>query len=64
MTDVLLGIVAYSFKVKFGLVKASGAKLQMVKYLQKKLDIEKLSQSHERKMRGGLRFNVEEFDAK
>lgn len=64
MTDVLLGIVAYSFKVKFGLVKAKGAKLEMVKYVQKKLSIDKLSETQVRKMRGGLRFSVEEFDAK
>lgn len=64
MTDVLLGIVAYSFKVKFGMVKANGAKLQMVKYLQKKLMVEKLSESQQHKMRGGLRFSVEEFNAK
>lgn len=63
MTDVLLGIVAYSFKVKFGMVKAVGAKLEMVKYLQKKLDIDKLSESQEIKKRGGLRFSVEEFHA-
>lgn len=64
MTDVLLGIVAYSFKVKFGLVKATGAKLEMVKYVQKKLSVAKLSETQERKMRGGLRFSVEEFDAR
>lgn len=64
MTDVLLGIVAYSFKVKFGLVKAKGAKLEMVKYIQKKLSIDKLSATQLRKMRGGLRFSIEEFDAK
>lgn len=64
MTDVLLGIVAYAFKVKFGMVKGKGAKLEMVKYLQKKLDVEKLSQSQTIKKRGNLRFSVEEFDAK
>lgn len=64
MTDVLLGIVAYAYKVKFGMVKAGGAKLAMVKYLQKKLDIEKLSESREIKKRGGFRFSVEEFHAK
>lgn len=64
MTDVLLGIVAYAFKVKFGMVKGKGAKLEMVKYLQNKLDIEKLSESQKIKKRGGLRFSVEEFRAK
>lgn len=64
MTDVLLGIVAYAFKVKFGMVKGKGAKLEMVKYLQKKLDVDKLSESQKIKKRGGLRFSVEEFDAK
>lgn len=61
MTDVLLGIVAYAYKVKFGMVKASGAKLEIVKYLQKKLEIDKLSESREIKKRGNFRFNVEEF---
>lgn len=64
MTDVLLGVVAYAFKVKFGMVKGKGAKLEMVKYLQKQLDIEKLSQTQKIKKRGGLRFTVEEFHAK
>lgn len=61
MTDVLLGIVAYAFKVKFGMVKGKGAKLEMVKYLQKKLNIDKLSETQKIKKRGGLRFCVEEF---
>ncbi|MGB4800746.1 MAG: DUF3800 domain-containing protein [Candidatus Saccharimonadales bacterium] len=63
MTDVLLGIVAYAFKVKFGMVKGKGAKLEIVKYLQKKLDIDKLSETQKIKKRGGLRFCVEEFHA-
>lgn len=63
ITDVLLGIVAYAFKVKFGMVKASGAKLAMVKYVQKKLGVSKLSESQKTKKRGGLRFSVEEFHA-
>lgn len=64
MTDVLLGIVAYAFKVRFGMVKGKGAKLEMVKYLQKKLDVDKLSQSQKIKKRRGLRFSIEEFNAK
>src|SRR5690606_6501778 len=64
MTDVLLGLVAYSFKVKFGMVKAEGAKLAMVKYVQKKLGGVRLSETQVRKLRGGLRFSVEEFVAK
>lgn len=63
MTDVLLGIVAYAYKVKYGMVKAGGAKLEMVKYLQKMLDIDKLSESQTIKKRRGLRFSVEEFKA-
>lgn len=64
VTDVLLGIVAYAYKVKFGMVKANGAKLEMVKYLQKKLNIDKLSETQTIKKRGGLRVSIEEFDAK
>ncbi len=63
MTDVLLGIIAYSFKVKFGLVKAKGAKLEMVKYLQKKLQIDRLSETNSKKVKGGIRFEIEEYDA-
>jgi hypothetical protein len=64
ITDVLLGIVAYAFKVKFGMVKGEGAKLQMVKYLQKQLSIDKLSQSQKIKKRAGWRLSIEEFQAK
>ncbi len=64
MTDVLLGIVAYAFKVKFGMVKGEGAKLKMVKYLQKQLGASKLSETQKIKKRGGLRFSVEEFNAR
>ena len=46
------------------MVKANGAKLEMVKYLQKKLDIDKLSETQTIKKRGGLRVSIEEFDAK
>ena len=63
MTDVLLGIVAYAFKVKFGMVKGKGAKLEMVKYLQKKLEVNRLSESQKIKKRDGMRFSVEEFHA-
>jgi len=63
VTDVLLGIVAYAFKVKFGLVKAKGAKLEMVKHLQKKLGVAKLSNNHVKKLRGGVKFQVEEYHA-
>ena len=64
MTDVLLGIVAYAFKVKFGMVKGKGAKLEKAKYVEKKLDVQKLSESQKIRKRGGLRFSVEEFHAK
>ncbi len=64
MTDVLLGIIAYSFKVKFGLVKGNGAKLEMVKYLQKKLGVKKLSETHSKKLKGGMYMQIEEYNAK
>lgn len=61
MCDVLLGTVAYAFKIKFGLVKARGAKVEMVKYLQKKLAVSRISANVDKKLRGGVHFSVEEY---
>lgn len=61
--DVILGTVAYAFKVKHGLVKINKAKLQLVKHLQKLLEIEALSTSVDVK-KNGIRFKVTEIKTK
>ena len=63
MTDVLLGTIAYAFKIKYGIIAPSknSAKLMLVKYLQQLLGIKILSESFTKKMRGGSRFGVEEY---
>lgn len=64
MADVLIGAVAYAFKIKYGLVKPSpkNAKFQLVKYIQKLLDQPALSETFERRMRAGRKFQVKEVD--
>jgi hypothetical protein len=62
--DVLLGLVAYSFKVKYGLVPGNGVKLKAVKHLQSKLNVPALSESFERRMKKGAQFRVLEFERK
>jgi hypothetical protein len=61
--DVILGTIAYAFKVENGLVTPSKAKLQLVKYLQKKLRIPALSTSLDRKVKG-VRFKVTEINSR
>lgn len=63
LVDVLLGAVAYAFKIKYKHVKPkhSGAKLQLVKYIQHKLNIPELSTSLKRRCRFGVTFSVEEL---
>jgi hypothetical protein len=63
MVDVLLGVVAYSFKIKYGIVKPNkkNAKFQLVKHIQKHLNVDQLSTSHKHSLRFGRRFSVKEF---
>ena len=63
LVDVLVGSVAYAFKIKHRQLHAShkSAKLQLVKHLQKKLAIETIAEKLNRKMLHGLRFSVEEY---
>jgi len=61
--DVLLGTVAYAFKVENGLITPSKAKLQLVKHLQKKLRVPALSTSLDRKIKG-VRFKLTEINSK
>jgi hypothetical protein len=64
MVDVLLGTVAYAFKIKYGLVKGSGAQLRLLKHLQVKLGAVFLAQSQVVRLRNGDVFEVIEIAAK
>ncbi|MCR4277444.1 MAG: hypothetical protein NUV80_04540 [Candidatus Berkelbacteria bacterium] len=64
LCDVLVGTVAYAFKVKYGVVKGEGAKLGIVKHLQKRLGLGRLSQTFQKRLKGGIYFSVEEYDNK
>lgn len=60
LVDVLLGLVAYSYKIKFGLVSGSGAKLRLLKHLQRKLNIQNLSEAQVVKLARGEVFEIVE----
>lgn len=63
VVDVLLGAIAYSFKIKYGLVRPNKGKpeLKLVKHIQKILNIPLLSERLDRRMRFGRYFKIEEF---
>lgn len=63
LTDVLLGTVAYAYKLKYKFVSPgkNSAKLQLVKHLQKRLDIDILTKDVNRNMKRGLKFHIDEF---
>lgn len=61
MTDVLLGVAAYSYKIKLGIIRGSGAKLRLLKHLQRKLDIANLSEQQTIKLARGEVFEVHEY---
>ncbi len=61
--DVLLGTIAYAFKIEKGLVAPNKAKLQVVKYLQKKLRVPVISTDLERRVKG-VRFKITEINQK
>lgn len=58
IVDVLLGLVAYSYKIKLGIVRGSGAKLRLLKHLQKKLNVTELSNQQVIKLRRGELFEI------
>lgn len=66
VVDVLLGTVAYSFKIKYGLIKPSrsNAKFKLMKYLQKLLNTDKLAEDSNYRLRFGKRFTIREFKGK
>lgn len=58
MVDVLLGTVAYAYKINMGIVSGSGAKLRLLKHLQKKLSISVLAQEQAVKVKRGEMFEI------
>lgn len=65
LVDVLLGAVAYAFKVDQGLIpKPNKAKLQLVKRIQKNLRVPALAIDMERRVKNGIRFKVREIKFK
>lgn len=64
ITDVLLGIICYAFKLKYKLIKPNNknAKLRILKHLQKLLNIEYLSEECNLKLRFGRKFNIKVFN--
>lgn len=61
LVDVLLGAVAYAFKVENGLLKPSKAKIQIVKHIQKHLRVPVLAADMERKVKNGVKFKIKEI---
>jgi hypothetical protein len=64
LCDVLLGCVAYAYKVQHGLVKPNKEKLELVKHLQKKIGVPALSTPFDRHIKNGITFKVTEKKAK
>lgn len=61
MTDVLLGTVAYDFKLKYGLIKPNprSGKFRIMEHLRKRLNLTDLSTTAT--IRKPVHFSVEEF---
>lgn len=64
IVDVLLGLVAYAYKIKLGIVSGSGAKLRLLKHLQRKLGVAELSREQIIKVKRGEMFEVVEHKEK
>jgi hypothetical protein len=64
LCDVLLGCVAYAYKVQYGLVKPNREKLELVKHLQKKIGVPALSTPFDRRIKNGITFKVTEKKTK
>lgn len=59
LCDVILGAVAYSFKLRDGLLSSpKPAKVELVKYVQTKVGAHKLSEAFEKKCAMGIKFTV------
>src|SRR5581483_1539562 len=59
LCDVILGAVAYGYKIHMGIVKSPDkAKLQLVKHIQKQVGVPALSIAMERRVKNGIRFAI------
>ena len=56
--DVLVGVVAYAHKMATGSVSTRSAKAQLVRYVQRKLNVFSLSQEHNLHLQNGIMFCV------
>jgi hypothetical protein len=62
ITDVILGTVAYDFKIKYGVVKPKrNAKFALVKHLRNHLNSASLSEPREFSLKRGVKFSIKEF---
>lgn len=61
--DVFVGAVTFSHKMGAGIVSTKGAKAQLVKYIQKKLNVFSLSQPHNLHLRNGIMFCIKQNSA-
>jgi hypothetical protein len=60
LTDVLLGTVAYAYKIREGIIQSgpANAKLELVKYFQTKIGTNNLSASFIRRVKKGVQVKV------
>ena len=63
MVDVLLGTIAYGFKIKHNLIKSNrnNAKFKLLKYVQRKLNAVFIAESRDYLLRGNKRFCINEY---
>ena len=66
LTDVLLGTVSYAFKIKYGLISPSynNPKYRLLLHLKNKLNIDKIAESNDCKLKRGARFVINEHKFK
>lgn len=58
LVDVLVGTTAYAFKMNEGVVSTRGAKSQLVKYLQLKLDLNQLADNVKAHKKNGIFIKI------
>lgn len=58
IVDVLLGLVAYEYKISMGIVRGSGAKLRLLKHLKRKLAVQTLVGEQMIKLKRGEMFEI------
>lgn len=58
LADILVSSVAYAFKMKEGLVSTRGIKAQLVKYIQKKMNVYELANDAQLRLKNGVYFAI------